>query len=186
MNIEDELADFFNEEPQQVIADSNQFRLRLGIGIDAYKILSKVCDLGPLFSGGAMGTSVGLLGLQGSYGALAFIGLGSTPIGWVALAGVVGAGAFYGGRQLLNKAKQGAVHEIPKYINSPIDLIASSILSFIAPIVFKLAKLDGQISEKEKTYVMQYFVNEWGFDKTYIDSEVSSLVSVADHFEVET
>lgn len=181
MSIDAELAAFFNEEPEQVIADSKQFRLKLGIGIDTYKMLSNVCDIAPLLSGGAMGTSVGLLGLQGTSGVLAFIGLGSTPIGWVALAGVVGAGAFYGGSQLLKKVKQDAVHEIPKYINSPIDVIASSILSFIAPIVFKLAKLDGQISDEEKTYVQQHFVNEWGFDKTYIDSQILSLMSIADN-----
>ena len=181
MSIDDELAAFFNEEPEQIIADSKQFRMKLGIGIDAYKTLSKVCDIAPLFSGGAIGTSAGLLGLQGSSGALAFIGLGSTPIGWVALAGVVGVSAFYGGSQLLKKTKQGAVQEIPKYINSPIDVISSSILFFIAPIIFKLAKLDGQVSEEEKTYVQQYFVNEWGFDEAYINSQVSLLISAADN-----
>ena len=69
MSIDDELAAFFNEEPEQIIADSKQFRMKLGIGIDAYKTLSKVCDIAPLFSGVAIGTSAGLLGLQGSSGA---------------------------------------------------------------------------------------------------------------------
>ena len=180
MSIDDELASFFNEEPAQVIADSKQFRLKLGIGMDAYKTLSKVCDIAPLLSGGAIGTSAGLVGLQGSAGLLGFIGLGSTPVGWVALAGVVGASAFYGGSQLLKKAKQGAVEEIPKYINSPVDVIASSILFFIAPIVFKLAKLDGRISDEEKAFIHEYFVDEWGFDKTYINAQLAALIEASD------
>lgn len=180
MSIDDELASFFNEEPEQVIADSKQFRLKLGIGMDAYKTLSRVCDIAPLLSGGAIGTSAGLVGLQGSAGLLGFIGLGSTPIGWVALASVVGASAFYGGNQLLKKAKQGAVQEIPKYINSPVDVIASSILFFVAPIVLKLAKLDGQISDEEKAFILQYFVNEWGFDNAYVDAQFPLLIEASD------
>ncbi len=180
MSIDDELASFFNEVPEQVISDSKQFRLKLGIGMDAYKTLSKICDIAPLLSGGAIGTSAGLVGLQGSAGLLGFIGLGSTPIGWIALAGVVGASAFYGGSQLLKKAKQGAVQEIPKYINSPIDVIASSILYFIAPIVFKLAKLDGQVSEKEKMFILQHFVDEWGFDRIYIEAQIPSIIEASE------
>lgn len=183
MSIEDELAAFFNEEPERVVADSQQFRLKLGIGVDAYKTLSKICDLSPMLSGGAMASGAGFLGLQGTAGAFAFIGFGSTPIGWVALAGVAGAGVFYGGSQLLKKARKGAVQEIPKYLNSPIDVIASSILSFIAPIAFKLAKLDGVVSQAEREFVSQYFVNEWGFDEKYVNSQLDTLIDSADEID---
>ncbi|MDG1816387.1 MAG: hypothetical protein P8H22_09835 [Glaciecola sp.] len=176
MDIHDELKDFFANEPQKVIADPIKFKNKLEIGANAYKYLSKVENIAPLLQGGALGSAVASAHFAGSAGVLGALGLASTPVGWIALSGVVGAGIIYSGNYLLKNLKRQAVVEIPKYLNTPLDLIASSVIGFIAPIALKLANTDGEISGEERIFLVRYFENEWGFDPVYVEYNIEGFI----------
>ena len=103
MTTEDDLASFFAEDIDNIVADPEKFRKKLGIGLDAFKLLSKADKLDGFLSSAAVGRAGALgvfaawsssLGVLGSIGAS--IGLVATPIGWMALAGGAGLATSYG------------------------------------------------------------------------------------------
>jgi len=182
MTIEDDLASFFSEDIDNIVADPEKFRKKLGIGSDAFKLLSKADKLDGFISSAAVG-GAGSLGVwavwSSSLGVLgnvaAFFGLVATPIGWVALAGGAGFATSYGINRLLGSAKQGAVTEIPNFINTPIDVLGGSICEVLAPILLKIAHADNDFSVEEKETISNYFTNQWGINPAYIENLISEI-----------
>lgn len=162
-----------------VVRDELRFKGKLAIGENAYKslrtanIVRKYWDLFGAMGGGATMASSPFIAStffapQGLLGLLGFA-TAATPIGWIVAAGVLSGGIWYGVMKTLNGATEDRITVIPKFINTPIDVLAATLFSYMAPIALKMAAADGLISEDERLRIREYFVNDWGLDSRYVD-----------------
>lgn len=106
------------------------------------------------------------------------IGLGATaatPIGWVIGAAVASGCAYYGVMRLFRGYGQSRVEAIPKFINTPVDLLGASLMDLLGAFALKVASMDGVVDEKEIDVIKQYFVAEWGYDAHYTESALKVL-----------
>lgn len=113
--VEEQVHSF--DDVRRVIANEEKFKLKLGIGRDAFVSLKAAGVVGKLWDvGGAAGTGVTVA----SSGAVASTFFGSfwtgiglataaTPIGWVIGAAVVSGGAYYGVSRCLTSAPMGQI-----------------------------------------------------------------------------
>ncbi len=162
-----------------IISDSLRFKAKLAIGEGAFSTLrfKKVAnDLYEVVGTAGTGAAIAKSSMVAAYffapqGLLGLIGIGTavTPLGWVIAAAVVSGGAAFGVRRFLCKMTEGRVTVIPKFINTPIDVLALSLFDLIAPLAFKIGSIDGQMSVAERTWIKDYFVKEWGYDQRFID-----------------
>ena len=68
---------------------------------------------------------------------LSAIGLGATavtPVGWVIAAGVISGGAYVGVSRMFEKSKDSGLVVVPKYINTPLDVIAVALIELMLPV----------------------------------------------------
>lgn len=110
-------------------------------------------------------------------GIAAWLGLATaaTPIGWVVAAGVV-AGAGYLGASRWLRGKVGDFSDtIPRYINTPIDVLGVALMEFLGRISLKLASMDGDIHESERAFMSDHFVSEWGYDPAYVAHALAQI-----------
>ena len=178
------IADF--EGIEGVVADDLRFRLKLGIGEDAYtsiryaKRLQQLWDVGGVAAAGAKfaSTSTMVASFFGGSGLLASLGLTTavTPIGWVIAAGIACGGAYYGGMRLAGAYGGARVSKIPEFINTPIDYLGAVLIDMIGTLAIKLATLDGNIHDDEQATILDHFVSEWGFDRNYCDRALSVII----------
>jgi uncharacterized tellurite resistance protein B-like protein len=173
----------------QVIADPLRFKLRLGIGEDAYLSLKLKKGLQELWDAAGMAATAGAVAASPAVattffastatgGLLSLVGLGTaaaTPIGWVAGAALLSGGAFYGVTRLYTRYAGDRVHMIPKFINSPIDVIAVTLFDLLGSLALRVASIDGDYSEPEDEHIRRYFVAEWGYDAAYVDGALAIL-----------
>jgi len=170
-----------------IIAEPLKFKAKLGIGEDAYTSLRIKKRLGEIWDiVGAAGTgatvansSVVVSTFFPASGFLAMLGIGSavTPIGWVIGASVVSAGAWYGITRHLQKQTKDRVVVIPTFINTPMDMLALGLFDLMAPLALKVAAIDGEIHTLERTHIRNCFVNEWGYDESFIEKGISFFES---------
>jgi hypothetical protein len=170
------------EGVNQVVADDLRFKKKLAIGENAYKSVpafNKLRELWDVVGAAGTGAAVakstvvastffapsGLLGLLG-------IGTAATPVGWIAFAALASGGACYGLYRLLGNAKASRVIEIPKFLNTPLDALGMALFDLIAPLSLRLAAVDGRIEPKERKFLIQHLVDEWGLDKKFVREAV--------------
>ena len=166
------------EDVKAVIVEPLKFKAKLAIGEGAYGSLTMVNKVGEFWdtygwatTGAAVAKSTvvattffapsGLLGLLG-------VGAAVTPIGWVVTAAVLTGGAAIGVRRFLNESTTSRVTVIPKFINTPIDVLAISLFDLIAPLALKVAATDGKITDDERACIQNYFLDEWGYDNEFL------------------
>tara|TARA_B100000678_G_scaffold289625_1_gene300611 strand:- start:470 stop:1393 length:924 start_codon:yes stop_codon:yes gene_type:complete len=167
----------------RVVADPVRFKLRLGIGEEAYASLRlknnvlKVWDIG---SWGGTGAAVASSKVVASTffaptGFMALIGLGTaaTPIGWVVAAAVTSAGAYYGVTRLFGRYAGSRVDTIPKFINTPIDVLGAALLDLMGGLAIRVAAIDGEIDDREIETIVDHFVADWGMDRDYVEQALS-------------
>ena len=181
-------------EVKAVISDQLKFKSKLSIGEDAYstlRIANKVekywDNYGWATTGAAAAKSAvvattffapsGILGLVG-------IGTAVTPVGWVIAAAVLSGGAAIGVKRFLSDATGNRVTVIPKFINTPIDVLAVSLFDLIAPLALKIAVVDGRVTDDERKWIKDYFVNEWGYDSLFIDVGCKHIESSLEGFSI--
>lgn len=193
MTLENELESFFDKSIESVVRDSERFRKKLNIGADAFQYLSNAENLGAFttaITSGAGISGIAYAGWISSMGMLGQIGLAvgfiSTPAGWIAAAGVLGTTTIFLTRWLFHSLKKGAVTEVPNFINSPLDILASSICDLICPILLKIAYADRNFCEQERTKILNYFISEWGINPDYVDSLLSYDESHLSEFNWDT
>ena len=165
---------------KSVISDPLRFKAKLAIGEDAYgtlRLKNKASDFYELIGGAGTGAAVAKSGIVATYffaphGFLGLVGLGTavTPIGWVVAAAVLSGGAAFGVKRFLCDVTGSRVTVIPRFINTPIDVLAISLFDLIAPLALKIADVDGQVSGTERKWITDYFVNEWGYERLFIDA----------------
>lgn len=167
----------------RVVADPVRFKLRLGIGEEAYASLRlknnvlKVWDIG---SWGGTGAAVASSKVVASTffaptGLMALIGLGTaaTPVGWVVAAAVTSAGAYYGVTRLFGRYAGSRVDTIPKFINTPIDVLGAALLDLMGGLAIRVAAIDGAIDDREIETILDHFVADWGMDRDYVEQALS-------------
>jgi len=177
-----------------VIAEPLKFKVKLGIGEDAYtslkmkKRLSKIWDVvGAATTGAwAANTTVVAATFFPTTGVLAWVGIGAaaTPVGWVAAAAVMSAGTWYGVTQIMEKQSRDKTTTIPTFINTPIDVLALMLFDLMAPLALKVAIIDGHVHELEREYIKRYFVDEWGYDKDFINKGIAFTESKVPEFSI--
>ena len=149
----------------------------LGIGADAYLStrLQKIFDKSDIVLagfGGGMAASSPLIAsiFFPAGGMLGLLGLGTavTPVGWVIASAVV-AGIGYKGLKKFATRVAGPVEVIPRFINSPIDLLAASLFDVMAPIMLKVSHVDGENHDTERQRMHEYFTETWGYNSEYVE-----------------
>lgn len=173
----------------RVVADPLRFKLRLGIGEDAYaslrlkKNVQSWWDVGSWgFTGGAVAASPAVAStFFAPTGFFALLGLGTavTPIGWIAAAAIGSAGAYYGVTRLFGRYAGSRVDTIPKFINTPIDVLGAALFDLIGSLAIGVAYIDGRIDAAEISAINDHFVADWGFDPAYVRRAMQVLVANA-------
>lgn len=177
-----------------VIGEPLKFKVKLAIGEDAYGTLrmkNKLADFWEIFGGVGSGAAVAKSAVVATtffapHGLLGLIGLGTavTPVGWVVAAAVLSGGSVIGVRRFLSDAAKSRVSVIPKFINTPIDVLAVNLFDLIAPLALKIAIVDGVVTDDERKCIKDYFVNEWGYDPLFIDIGCKLIESKLDDISV--
>lgn len=161
-----------------VVADPLRFKLKLAIGEDAYASLKTGKQLGLLWEvSGAAATGGGLAAspiVAGAFfapsGWLAAIGLGgaaATPVGWIVAAAMAMGGAYWGVTRALRSYHGARVDVIPRFINTPIDILAANLVDMLGALGLRLAAIDGEIAPEERAEIARYFAQDWGIDPGY-------------------
>lgn len=169
-----------------VIADSLRFRRKLAIGEDAYtslrvgKTLAQLWDVGGVAATGAQVAALPAVATTffSGGGLLSALGVGAaatTPIGWVIAASVVTGGAYYGVTRLFRSYNGTRVDVIPKFINTPIDLLGASLLDLIGSLSIKVAFMDGKFTEDERDVVREHLIEDWGYSPAYVDKALALI-----------
>jgi hypothetical protein len=160
-------------EIEYVVADDKRFVQKLGVGPEVYGSLRIVRGAGDVIkvataaTAGATAASSGAVAttfFAGS-GWLAAIGLGAaavTPIGWVIAAAVVSGGAYFGALKAYRAYEGQLVDTIPRWINTPIDLMGTAIVDLLGGVALCVARSAGKICDAEREHIRDYFVQEWG------------------------
>jgi len=174
---------------ESVITDSMRFKAKLAIGEDAYtslKLKNSIFEAWDTAGVGitAAGAASTFLAPSGLSGLLVAVGIGATPIGWVIAAGVLSSGAWYGITRFNKDATSNRVTVIPKFINTPIDVLGLGLFNLMAPLALKVADVDGYIDEAEMEHINTYFVNEWGYDQTFVTEGLAFLEAKLSEFSI--
>lgn len=167
-----------------------QFKSKLNIGDEAFEYLSKAdnfIEFCKIIVGGIGGGSVFTLAWLATLGPIAkfalLVGFISTPIGWIAGASALSAVLAYGLMQVRGKSKDATTITIPKYLNTPLDLLAQTVLSLILPATVKMALCDGHLCENERKMLCDYFSQEWGFNRYFIANAIAEQESLITDFD---
>lgn len=154
------------------------FKRELHIGEDAYRslkikkgLLKVVRFAGAAGTGGAVASSGAVATtFFPATGIMAAVGLGAavTPVEVIVLAAVLSGVAWTVIAKRFDDFGTHRVDEIPKFINAPLDLLAISIFDLLSPMVVKLASVDGDFDELERDTIVEYLVDEWGYDENFV------------------
>ena len=170
-----------------------RFKQALHIGDDAFtslKIKKRALKLaGPLGGAGA-GAAVAASPIVATTffsggGILAWLGLATatTPIGWVIASAALSGTAWVTIARKLESDSAKRVVKIPKFINTPLDWLAISIFDLICPLAVKLAAVDGEIHQRDRAKIIQYFVGTWGYDYRFVRVVVDMVSECDDTFD---
>ena len=167
------------QEIETIVSEPLNFKAKLAIGEEAYTSLKvknaviQVWDVAGVATTAAVvaKSSVVASTFFAPTGLLAAIGIGTavTPVGWVIAAGVVTGGAWLGITRHLKKTSADKVTVVPKFINTPLDVLALGLFDLLAPLALKIADANGRIENRERQLIHRYFVKEWGYDPEFVD-----------------
>lgn len=179
---------------EQVVADPLRFKKHLQIGEDAFALLKAKKQLSTVWeTAGAAATGAGIASssvVAGTFfaptGLAAWLGLATaaTPVGWVVAAAVVAGGGYYGISRWFSGKTDVFVDTIPKYINTPIDVLGAALVDLLGSLSMRVAVIDGRIDPSERTCILEHFVHDWGFDYTYVSRRLDALAPRADETRV--
>jgi uncharacterized tellurite resistance protein B-like protein len=200
MSLNDDLEELFRDAEKPIVSVPLRFKAKLGIGERAYRSLRTRENLrtltetvgagsaaaGLASSGVVAGTFFASKGIWGS--ALTALGLGTavTPIGWVIAAGVLTGGVYFGVSRLLESPKDHGVVVVPKYISTPLDLIAVALADFMVPLSLKIAQADGELDEREARRIQSFYCEQWGYSPEFISRLLGEYRSKLDSISYST
>ena len=173
----------------KVLTNSLKFKSKLAIGEDTYKSLKIKKNLSGLWGTFGIGSTAATIAKsswiasaigvkKGIAATLSFglLGTVSTPLTYVAVAAIGSTAIYFGVMKVVKKYSSDRVTIIPKFINTPLDLLAVSMFDLIAPAAYKMSQIDGNVTEEESELIFEYFVKEWGYSAEYVNKS-SELIS---------
>lgn len=178
----------FGNDLDCVVADTLKFKRKLRIGENAYALLRAKNGIQSLYDVGGVAMTAGAAAASpivagtffaSSAGWLSIIGIGAatTPIGWVIAAAVATGGAYYGVTRLVRKQTDAMVDTIPRFINTPIDLLGMELFDLIGALAVRVASIDGEVDPSERNAIACHFIEEWGYDPLYVSEALDVLVA---------
>lgn len=69
---------------------------------------------------------------------------------------------------------------MPKYINTPIDVLGAALMELLGSLALRIAAIDGRIDSSELACISEHFVHDWGFDPTYVARAIDAMIPRAD------
>lgn len=172
---EEQVASF--DDVKMVVENEERFKARIGAGSSTYaslrtsNIVSELWNVGGIAGTGAtVATSTTVAStFFAPTGAWALItgATAATPVGWVIGAAVATGGLGYGVSRLFRSYYGSRVDEIPKFLNSPIDVLGATLVDMVGALALKVASMDGSVDDREKAAIHSYFMEEWGISKDY-------------------
>jgi len=188
-----EQQDWF-QDIETIVSEPLNFKSKLAIGEDAYTSLKLKNAVFEAWEVAGVATTAVVVAKSSAIattffaptGWLAAIGIGTaaTPVGWVIAAGVVTGGAWVGITRYLKKASANRLTVIPKFINTPLDVLALGLFDLLAPLALKLAGVEGHIEDAGRKHIHDYFVNEWGYDPKFVGEGIKYTESNLDKFSI--
>lgn len=109
------------------------------------------------------------------------MGSGSTPVGWF-LAGAIASGTmwhFVRKRFLKDDRK---VRKSPKCINTPLDMLAVSLLDLMVPSMLRVAKADGETRDKEREVIFEVLQFNWGFNPLFVEAALKCIEDTLENY----
>jgi len=191
VNIQTEVVHGF-EDVKRVVVEELRFKSRLGIGEDAYtslKIKKYLLDAIDASNGAVTAVAVAKSATVATTffapsGILSALGIGAavTPVGWAIAAGAFGAGLSVVIGRHFTRGTSDRVTVIPEFINTPLDLLATTLFDLIASLGMKVAAIDGDLDDMEKEYIAEYFSSKWGYDERFIQAGIQEIEERLDTF----
>jgi hypothetical protein len=188
-----EQQDWF-QDIEIIVSEPLNFKSKLAIGEDAYTSLKLKNAVFEAWEVAGVATTAVVVAKSSAIattffaptGWLAAIGIGTaaTPVGWVIAAGVVTGGAWVGITRYLKKASANRLTVIPKFINTPLDVLALGLFDLLAPLALKVASVEGHIEEAGRKHIHDYFVNEWGYDPKFVGEGIKYTESHLRSFSI--
>ncbi len=183
------------DDIETIVAEPLNFKAKLAIGEDAYASLRvknavfQAWEVAGVASTAAMVAKSSLIASTffAPTGFLAALGFGTavTPVGWIIAASVVTGGAWVGVTRYLKKTSSNRVMVIPKFINTPLDVLALGLFDLLAPLALKIAQSDAVIEDNERGEIKAYFVREWGYHPDFVSEGLAYTEAKLDSFSVE-
>lgn len=180
----------------QVVADPLRFKQRLQIGEEAFALLRAKKHLFTAYeTAGAAATAAGVASSSAVAGtffapsglaAALSLATAATPVGWVVAAAVLAGGGYYGVSRWFANKSNAFVDTIPKYINTPIDVLGAALIDLLGSLALRVAMIDGRIDPEERTCIKDHLVQDWGFDPDYVTHALDALTPSADLTRVKT
>lgn len=176
------------------LQDSLNFKAQLEIGEKAYTLLrlktlsEDVWDsAGVGFAGAKVASTLGASGFFGTTGILGLLGIGTaaTPLTVIIAAGVVSGLGWRLFRGYLRSISEDKIITIPKYLNTPLDILAVGIFDLLATLSLKVAKADGMINSSEFDKIVANFVTQWGYDKQFVEAGIAYFYVELDKYDTE-
>jgi tellurite resistance protein len=180
---------------EQIIAVPVAFKNKLRIEDKSYIWLSKrerladflLAGAGAGAGAGAASSAIVASTFFAPTGVAAWLGLATaaTPVGWVLASAVATGGTvLLLAKMLTDKA---AVAEIvPRHINTPLDLLAQSLMELLGALAVRVATVDDELHPSELRTIGDVLHGEWGYDRDYITKAVASLTEQVSHQTVPT
>lgn len=161
---------------ERVVANEEKFKARVGAGASAFASLRVADIVNDVWNvGGAAGTGATVAAspsvattffapnaIASFFGATAL-----TPFVWVLGSAAAAGGLYFGVVRLFRTYYGSRVDAIPRFLNSPVDVLGASFLDLVGSLAIKVASIDGRIDDRERKTIREYFVDEWGFDPEY-------------------
>jgi hypothetical protein len=187
-------TDWF-QDIETIVSEPLNFKAKLAIGEDAYTSLKVKNAAFQAWEVAGVATTAAVVAKSSVVasaffaptGILAAIGLGTavTPVGWVIAASVVSGGAWVGITRYLKKASASRVTVIPRFINTPLDVLALGLFDLLAPLALKVIAVDGNIDDARRKLIHDYFVKEWGYDTGFVTEGIKYTESRMSEFSIE-
>ena len=98
----------------------------------------------------------------------------------IVAAGVISAGAYVGLSRFFAKGKDAKIMVVPKFINTPLDLLATSLASFFIPIGLKIGLADGNLEPVEELKLKKYLIDKWGFATPFVVKMIAQYKNAND------
>jgi len=174
-------------DPDSVLDDDIKFKIKLDIRDNVFQKLKASQDIAEVIGAGAAAG-----GIMGAYwlanlslfGKAAFLmGISTSPVGWIFGAGALAAGGAYVMKKFRKTVEEKTTVQAPKFLNSPLDVLASNVAKILILPVMKVAYADGNINDSERKNLSDYFTGEWGYSLDFISFLISSTESELSRFD---